>query len=96
MNAKSGDICVAHTSYKFIYDLFLFSLRLCGAGISPKSLNYASKSIENNVLLEYKYDDLLDKKYKKKETQNEVRLISVKITNNKEKDLVFGKDLQLV
>jgi hypothetical protein len=78
--------------------LSAFILTSCASGykeISPKSLNYASKSIENNVLLEYKYD-LLDKKYKKKETKNEVRLISVKITNNTEKDLVFGKDLQLV
>jgi len=50
--------------------------------------------MENNVLLEYKYD-LLQKKYKKKETKNEVRLIAVKITNNTENDIVFGQDVVL-
>ncbi len=78
--------------------LSVLILSSCASGykeINPKSLNYVSKNIENNVLLEYKYD-LLDKKYKKKETKNEVRLIAVKITNNTDKDLVFGKDLQLI
>lgn len=72
-------------------------LNSCASGynkINPTALNYGSKSIENNVLLEYKYD-LLEKKYRKKETKNEIKLIAVKITNNTENDLVFGKDFKL-
>jgi hypothetical protein len=72
-------------------------LNSCASGykmINPQTINYVSKSIENNILLEYKYD-LLEKKYKKKETKNDVKLIAVKITNNTEKDIVFGKDFKL-
>ncbi len=77
--------------------IFAILLNSCACGykkIDPKTTYYASKSIDNNVLLEYKYD-LLHKKYKKKETRNEVKLIAVKITNNTEKDLIFGIDLKL-
>ena len=63
--------------------------------INPKTLNYASKNIENNILFEYKYD-LLKKKYKKKETKKGVKLIAIKITNNSENDIVFGQDFNLV
>ena len=62
--------------------------------IKPETINYTSKSIENNILLEYKYD-LLGKKYKKKETKNNIKLIAVKITNNTEKEIVFGRDFKL-
>jgi hypothetical protein len=80
--------------------LLLFSamfLNSCASGykkINPTTLNYGSKSIENNILLEYKYD-LLEKKYRKKEAKNEIKLIAVKITNNTENDIVFGKDFKL-
>lgn len=76
--------------------LILF-LNSCASGykkINPTTLNYGSKSIENNILLEYKYD-LLKKKYRKKEAKNEIKLIAIKITNNTENDLVFGKDFKL-
>ncbi|MEN9907883.1 MAG: hypothetical protein RLZZ540_1024 [Bacteroidota bacterium] len=69
----------------------------CSSGykkIAPNTINYVSKSIESNVLLEYKYE-LLEKKYKKKETKNGIKLIAVKITNNTEKDIVFGNDFKL-
>ena len=72
-------------------------LNSCASGyqkINPKGINYVSKNIDSNILLEYKYD-LLQKKYKKKETKNEVKLIAVKITNNTEKDIVFGQDFKL-
>jgi hypothetical protein len=72
-------------------------LNSCASGykpIQPTSLNYISNSSSNGVTLEYKYD-LLKKKYQKKESKNAVKLISVKIKNNTEKDLVFGKDIKL-
>lgn len=72
-------------------------LTSCASGykkINPKTINFVSKNIDNNILLEYKYD-LLQKKYKKKETNNGVKLIAVKITNNTEKDIVFGQDFKL-
>ncbi|KAF2337259.1 hypothetical protein [Flavobacterium daemonense] len=72
-------------------------LNSCASGykkINPTAINYSSKSIDNNIALEYKYD-LLFKKYKKKETKNDVKLIAVKISNNSENDVVFGQDFRL-
>lgn len=72
-------------------------LNSCASGytkINPSTINYFSKSIENNILLEYKYE-LLEKKYKKKESKNNIKLIAVKITNNTEKDIVLGTDFKL-
>ncbi len=77
--------------------VFAMLLNSCASGykkINPPALNYGSKSIESNILLEYKYD-LLQKKYRKKEAKNEIKLIAVKITNNTEKNIVFGKDFKL-
>ncbi|MCL5127670.1 hypothetical protein [Algibacter sp. L4_22] len=54
-----------------------------------------SKTETEGVTLEYKYD-LLDKKYSKKEDKKGIRLVAVKISNNSDRDLVFGRDLNLV
>jgi len=77
--------------------VFAMLLNSCASGykkINPETINYASKSIESNILLEYKYD-LLEKKYKKKETANNIKLIAVKITNNTKKEIVLGRDFKL-
>ena len=69
----------------------------CASGykmIEPKSINYISTNETDNVKLEYKYD-LLDKKYAKKELKKGVKLVAIKITNNSDKDLMFGKDAKL-
>lgn len=83
-----------------VSSLLVFALLLnsCASGyhkINPKSLYYSSKSEVGNIALEYRYD-LLEKKYKKKETNNEIKLVAIKITNNSEKDIVFGKDVKLI
>lgn len=62
--------------------------------IHPQSLNYYSSNEKDNVKLEYKYN-VLEKKYLKKELKNGIRLAAVKITNNSQKDYIFGKDLQI-
>jgi len=62
--------------------------------IDPAALNYLSKNTNNGVTFEYKYS-LLDKKYAKKEYKRNLKVIAIKITNNTEKDLVFGRDLVL-
>lgn len=62
--------------------------------ISPKSINYLSSNKSDDVLLEYKYD-LLHKKYAKKEEKKDLKLVAVKVTNNSDRDLTFGKDLKL-
>lgn len=75
---------------------FLFNS--CASGyktINPTSLNYISNNTSNGVTLEYKYDLLNNKKYIKKEKKNGVRLIAIRIKNDTEKDLVFGKDIKL-
>jgi len=62
--------------------------------IEPKAINYISTNETNNVKLEYKYD-LLEKKYAKKELKKGVKLVAIKITNNSEKDIIFGRDAKL-
>ncbi|MEX6626585.1 hypothetical protein [Tenacibaculum salmonis] len=83
---------------KIICFLLTFTLLTnCASGyksINPASLNYLSKSIDNGVILEYKYE-LLNKKYKKKELAKGIKLIAIKLTNNSNKDLTFGEDLKL-
>ena len=69
----------------------------CASGykkIQPKSITFASRSENNSVVLEYKYD-LLEKKYKKNELNKGLKVIAVKVTNNSANDLVFGKDIRL-
>lgn len=72
-------------------------LNSCASGyksIDPKNINYVSKNVNNDVTLEYKYG-LLDHKYAKKEKNNTVKLIAIKVTNNSDRDLVFGRDITL-
>ena len=74
--------------------LFLTS---CASGykkIQPKSITFASRSENNSVVLEYKYD-LLEKKYKKNELNKGLKVIAVKVTNNGVNDLIFGSDIRL-
>lgn len=74
--------------------LFLTS---CASGyreINPEGITYHSASRQPDVSMEYKYD-LLRKKYSKKEQKEDVRLIAVRITNNTERDLVFGRDIKV-
>lgn len=73
------------------------TLTSCASGykmIEPKSINYISTNETDGVRLEYKYD-LLDKKYAKKELKKGVRLVAVKVSNNSNKDIIFGKDVVL-
>ena len=75
----------------------IFGITSCASKykmIEPKSISYASTNENKDVKLEYKYN-LLDKKYAKKETKKGVKLVALKITNNSNKDLIFGKDLTL-
>ncbi len=77
--------------------IVIFTLTNCASSykmIEPKFINYVSTHKTDNVKLEYKYD-LLDKKYAKKELKKGVKLVAIKITNNSEKDVIFGKDAKL-
>ena len=77
--------------------IVISTLSNCASGykmIEPKFINYVSTHETDNVKLEYKYD-LLDKKYAKKELKKGVKLVAVKITNNSEKDVMFGRDAKL-
>ena len=72
-------------------------LTSCASGykmIEPKSINYISTDLNNEVKLEYKYD-LLNKKYAKKEVKKGVKLVAVKITNLSNRDLMFEREIKL-
>jgi|TARA_B110000091_G_C13564557_1_gene369986 hypothetical protein len=77
--------------------LTILTLSNCASSykaINPKSINYISKSESKNVKLEYKYN-LLNKKYTKKELDEKVSIVAIKITNNSGKDLLFGNNIKL-
>ncbi len=62
--------------------------------INPQRLRYNSSEENSGITFDYKYD-LLSRKYKKKERKNNIKLIAVKVTNNTENDVVFGKDIKI-
>ncbi|MEN8124508.1 MAG: hypothetical protein ABFR32_05200 [Bacteroidota bacterium] len=64
--------------------------------ISPNTQNYLSSNEDDGVLLQYKYDVLKKKKYYKKEAKKGIKVVSLKITNKTNDELIFGKDIKLV
>ena len=73
------------------------TLTNCASGykmIEPKTIDYNNSDKTGNVELEYKYN-LLDKRYAKKEEKENVKLVAVRITNNSEKNLMFGENIKL-
>jgi len=80
-----------------LFSFVVFLLAGCASGynmINPDKISYSSRDDARQVTLEYKYG-LLTKAYARKETNNGVKLIAVKITNNSGRDLTFGKDIKL-
>ncbi len=75
--------------------MFMVSCATIYTGISPENNDYVSTKTTDNVRLDYKYE-ILPKKYQKKADANAVKVISLKVTNNSGRDLIFGKDLSLV
>lgn len=82
---------------KIILVVAVTTLTSCASGykmIQPQNIKYVSKNESKEVTLEYKYD-LLDKKYAKKEGKKGIKLAAVKITNNSDSDLMFGREIKL-
>ena len=62
--------------------------------IEPAKLNYLSQKEMEDVSFEYKYHGL-EKQCAKKAQKKGISLATVKISNNSERDLQFGKDLKV-
>ncbi|MDH5827956.1 hypothetical protein [Sphingobacterium faecium] len=62
--------------------------------ITPEQLYYKSDQSDKEVILGYNYD-LLSGKYKKKETKKNIKIVSLKIQNESDRDLIFGQNLHL-
>ncbi|MBS1531114.1 MAG: hypothetical protein JSU01_12465 [Bacteroidetes bacterium] len=80
-----------------LFSCMVLLLTGCASGyktINPDTLNYSSRADDKSVTLEYKYG-VLTSRYARKETNNGMRLVAVKITNNSGRDLTFGKDIKL-
>lgn len=78
--------------------LFITLMQGCASRyqkIEPEKIDYIASNPFEKITLDYKYD-LLSKKYKKKETGNNIKLVAVKITNNSNKDLIFGKNIKII
>ena len=76
----------------------IFYMTSCASsypGIKPENLSYNSKNMaKDGITMEYRYD-LLPKKYAKKEKKKNIRLVSVRLKNNTNRELVFGEDFKL-
>ncbi|NHF61276.1 hypothetical protein FK220_018125 [Flavobacteriaceae bacterium TP-CH-4] len=62
--------------------------------INPTALTYRSENSTDNLILEYRYN-LLKDKYAKKELKKSIRVVAIKVINNSNKDIIFGKDVYL-
>lgn len=62
--------------------------------INPGTINFISGSITDSVSLQYKYD-LLTGRYGRNEYKHDVKIVALKITNNTNRDLIYGKDIIL-
>ena len=85
---------ILRLSITFILTSFLVN---CASGyklIEPKAIDYVYTSKTDSITLEYKYD-LLHKKYEKKEIKKGIKLVAIKVTNNSDKDITFGRDVTL-
>jgi len=84
-------------SQKFFFLAIVLLLESCAAGyraINPPSLNYQSQSSDKGVTFDYKYG-VLSNRYANKALKSNTQLAAVKIVNNSDRDLVFGKDITL-
>lgn len=62
--------------------------------IIPENINYTAKTESDQILMEYKYDVLLErnnKKYAKREKKKFVQVAAVKITNNSDQAITLGE-----
>jgi len=62
--------------------------------INPTILHYTAQITNKDISLEYRYG-MLHKRYASKEINKDIRLVAIKLTNNTDKDLIFGKDINL-
>lgn len=76
-----------------------FSLFNCASSyhpINPSSINYSNTDTKNNLSFSYKYEILEETgndKYAKHEEKSNIKLLSVKITNNTGKKINIANDI---
>ena len=75
-----------------LISLFLTSCASSYVKISPETINYTSSDKKDSVKVEYKYG-VLQKKYAKKEYKKGIKVIAIKVTNNSERDITVGQNL---
>lgn len=66
--------------------------------IKPEAVYYQTTENDDNVSFSYKYGVLAErgnKKYAKKETKRNIRIVSVKIVNNSGEDITIGQDTKI-
>lgn len=84
--------------FKIITILFgILLLTSCASGynkINPPQVDYHLSKKVDDVTLAYKYGKL-NKKYTRKQRIGGVKLVSVKITNNSDKELIYGQNVKL-
>ncbi len=80
-----------------LLSILLIIIFICGCAsgykaIKPETITYTSAISDKEVILKYKYG-VLTKRYAVRERKQHLKLVAVSITNNSDKDLIFGKDL---
>ncbi|MGB5944098.1 MAG: hypothetical protein WBG71_14535 [Leeuwenhoekiella sp.] len=87
---------------KLMLSVLLLSFTLLATGcassyrnVDPQNLNYLSQNKQDDVTLNYKYNILKNKKYKKKQDKENINLVAIKLENNSDQDYIIGRDLYL-
>lgn len=63
--------------------------------LNPEKISATAKSLtENGAMLEYKYETL-PRNYKRRAKKQDIKIVSIKITNQGTKDIIFGNDINL-
>lgn len=71
----------------------------CATGytyIRPSKIDYGNTNTSSDEAVSFYYQyDVLRKRYRKKEMNSGLRVVAVKITNNSNRDLVIGRDIEV-
>jgi len=85
------------SKYLFVFSVFLIGCAGSYKPIDPPSVTYRSVTENDGLRVQYKYNMLEErgnKRYTKKEGKHNIRLVSLKITNNTGKNINLSRDVE--
>ena len=83
---------------KIFFAISIFSVTSCASNYQPVAsqfINFQNEVVENDIIFSFRYDVLKEqgnKKYTKKESTKNIKIVAIKVTNNSSEDFIFGQD----